>query len=89
MKHETQCRWWPEVVSPRDHGESRVGWGFFPAGPYLLGRIFEAESLNLVAGLSGHADCGSAWSAGKNPQPARRGQPDPYDSNPVSWTMRS
>jgi hypothetical protein len=31
-----------EVLILGNHAESRVGWGFLPADPYLLGSFFEA-----------------------------------------------
>jgi len=52
--------------------ERRVGAGDASAEPYLLGSFFEAPDHHLVAGSSGHGDCGSACSAEAAPAPARR-----------------
>ena len=66
-----------EVVSwilGADARSERVGLEGVPCrGPYLLGRFSEAIDQGLVAGPSGHADCGSAWSREGTPSsPARR-----------------
>ncbi len=48
--------------------EGQVGRGRPPWTRIFCGD-FEAKHQNLVAGLSGHADCGSAWSREGAPFP--------------------
>ena len=49
-----------------------MGAGAASADPCLLGRFFEAQNQNLVAGESGPGECDSAWSAEAAPAPIRR-----------------
>src|SRR5213593_1636715 len=47
------------------------GGGGSSGDPYLL-RVVEANKHPIVAGLSGHAECDSAWSPELPPSPVRR-----------------
>ncbi len=60
-----------------------LGGGALP-GPVSSGELLNAGNHNLVAGPSGHADCGSAWSReGTSPSPARASHAS--KSNSLRW----
>src|SRR6266568_1500128 len=54
-----------ELLLVADSGP--VGWGLPSPDPCLLGSFFEAPNRNLEAGLSGGAECDSAWSGEGSP----------------------
>jgi len=53
-----------------------MGEGGRSGDPYLL-RVLEANSYHIVAGLSGHAGCDSAWSPDLPPSPVQRLDAEP------------